>query len=103
MRRRRAETFAESVGELIMQNTYGGTKDGPRETMRQEMPIILSEAGIKMKWDNRVGKYPTMIELKMTDNEWVKYRIHIEQPAPQMTRKQNDLATEKRGFARRKR
>ena len=103
MRRRRSETFAERLGDLVRENTYGGTKDGIRETKRQEMPIISNEGGIKLEWDNRIGEYPTMISLKMTDDQWVKYQIYIEQPEPKISPALKDLERMQRGYPPRRR
>ena len=103
MRRRRSETFAEKFGDLVRENTYGGTKDGIRETRRQEIPVISNEDGIKLEWDNRSGEYPTMIQLRMTDGQWVKYQIFVEQPKPQISPALKDLEKMGHGYVRRRR
>ena len=103
MRRRRSETFAERFGDLVRENTYGGTKNGIRKIKRQEMPIISNEGGIKLEWDNRSGEYPTMISLKMTDDQWIKYQIYVEQPEPQISPALKDLEKMGNGYVRRRR
>ena len=83
MRKRRAEAFADkygtkTIGEILEESIFGG-KDGGKVTPRQ-MPIVSSYKGIKMEWDNRTDEYPTTVTLQMSDGNWVKYRIEIEQP-----------------------
>lgn len=83
MRKRRTETFSKEyqdlqIGELIRRNTYGGSKEAP--AAEKHMPIVTSEAGIKMSWNRRSDIYPSEISLKMSDGEWVSYRIDIQQP-----------------------
>lgn len=101
MRRRRSERFEEQVGEIFRENTFGGSKYGEREKPKtQQMPILAREGGIKLEWDNRVGEYPTTIALKMTDGEWVRYQIVVEQPefSPALV----DVANMQQGYPRRK-
>ena len=103
MPRHEKETVAERFGDLVRENTYGGTKNGIRKIKRQEMPIISNEGGIKLEWDNRSGEYPTMISLKMTDDQWIKYQICVEQPEPQISPALKDLEKMGSGYVRRRR
>jgi hypothetical protein len=81
MRKRRSETFAElyqgkTIEEVLREHTYGGTKDG---VPYRQTPVLSKEKGIKMAWEKRTDEYPSMIMLEMTDGQWVKYRIEMEQ------------------------
>ena len=82
MRKRRSETFAElyqgkTIEEVLREHTYGGTKDG---VPYRQMPLLSKGKGIKMEWQKRTDKYPYMIMMEMTDGQWIKYRIEMEQP-----------------------
>ena len=76
-KRRRRRTIAD----ILIENTYGGSKGGVPATRRQ-MPVISKYGHIKMEWDRYAKDYPSEITVEMTDGEWVRYQIYIEQPAP---------------------
>lgn len=84
-KRRRCQSGAVKAGEFLQtleRNTYGGEK--PRRRARCEMPANPKNEevkGIKLRFDRPSDKYPGTVEILMTDGEWVKYRIDIEQPA----------------------
>ena len=84
MRKRRTENTAgevtEAMASIVEKNTFGGGKHGPKFLPRQ-MPQINNFEGIKLEWDNRADKYPSYISIKMTDGEWAKYQLFVEQPA----------------------
>ena len=82
MRKRRSEIFAElyqdkTIEEVLQEHTYGGTKEG---VPYRQMPVLSTKKGIKMEWQKRTDKYPSMIMVEMTDGQWAKYRIEMEQP-----------------------
>lgn len=79
MRRRRAQIFEEKIGELLMENTFGGSRGG-KHAKKNQIPIIATEGGIKIEWDGHPGEYPPIVKLKMTDGQWITYQIHVEQP-----------------------
>ena len=78
--------------------------DGEPETIsyRAKGTCRSTKDGIKLEWDNRSGEYPTMIQLRMTDGQWVKYQIFIEQPKPQISPALKDLEKMGRGYVRRR-
>lgn len=84
-RRRRSQggaLEAKDIFRTLEENTYGGNKSGRR--VRSELPVTHKGDGIeriKVKFDRASDKYPAVLEVKMTDGEWVKYRIDIQQPA----------------------
>lgn len=84
-RRRRCqggEVKAEEIIQTLERNTYGGEK--PHRRARCELPANPKSEevkGIKVRFDRPSDKYPATVEILMTDGEWVKYRIDIEQPA----------------------
>lgn len=85
MRRRRSEIFGkgyEELTRLIEDNTYGGYK----QTKRQ-IPIMSNSEGIKISWQCSVDKYPTEVQIKMSDEKWVTYQMKVEQPDFQGERK----------------
>ena len=101
MRKRRTETFSEQyqdiqIGELIRRNTYGGSKETP--AAEKKMPVVTSEAGIKMRWNRRSDVYPSEVSLKMSDGEWVSYRIDIQQPGFTNAMKSLKSGNWKRGY-----
>lgn len=83
-RRRRCQggaVKAEEIYHTLERNTYGGDK--PRRRARCELPANPKSEevkGIKVRFDRPSDKYPGTVEILMTDGEWVKYRIDIEQP-----------------------
>ena len=84
MRQRRSERFAgkhldKAIMDLLAENTYGGGKDKSKSVKRQ-MPVIASIDGIKVGWDNRYDEYPSTVSLRMSDGEWITYRLFVEQP-----------------------
>ena len=87
-RRRRfgGELEAKAIFRVLEENTYGGGKHERKR--RSEMPVnpISPEdgvKGIKIKFGRASDRYPSDIQLLMTDGEWVKYRIRIDQPGYQ--------------------
>lgn len=105
MRQKRSETFAEKYGEktieeILRENTYGGSKSGTRTIIRQ-MPIVTSQEGIKMEWDEYAEEYPSTVRLKMTDGNWVEYQIHNAQPAFEAAMEGIKNPAYKRGYPRR--
>ena len=83
-RRRRRNGGAIDAQEMLRtldRNTYGGSKHGRRT--KSELPVNPKDdevKGIKIRYDRATDKYPTQIELLMTDGAWVKYRIEVQQP-----------------------
>lgn len=100
MRRRRTQYIEDQIGEILRQNTFGGSREG-RHAKKVFLPVIQMEDGIKAEWDGHPGKYPPIIKLKMTDDSWVTYQIKVEQPAfsPALV----ELEKMQRGYPRRKR
>lgn len=100
MRRRRQQITEEQIGELLRENTFGGSREG-RHAKKVFLPVIQLEDGIKVEWDGHPGEYPPIIHLKMTDGSWIKYQIYVEQPvfSPALA----DLEKMQRGYPRRKR
>lgn len=99
MRRRRSEIFGEKIGELLRENTFGGSKDG-KHAKKVFLPVIQLEEGIKVEWDGHPGEYPPIVKLKMTDGSWITYQIHVEQPAFSPALK--ELEKMQRGYPRRR-
>lgn len=84
MRQRRSERFAEKhmdkvIMDLLKEHTYGGGRDKSKSVKRQ-MPVISQIDGIKVGWDNRYDEYPSTVNLRMSDGEWVTYMLKVEQP-----------------------
>lgn len=84
-RRRRSGGALEvkALFDVMDRNTYGGGKHERKR--RSEMPVnpISKEDGIKeikIRYGKASDRYPSDIQLLMTDGEWVKYRIDIKQP-----------------------
>ncbi len=106
MRQRRSETFAEryaekTIEEILRENTYGGSRDS-RKAITRQMPIVTSQEGIKMEWDEYAEEYPSTVRLKMTDGNWVEYQIHVEQPAFEAAMDIIKNPAYKRGYPRRR-
>lgn len=99
MRRRQARDFGEAVGELLRDNTFGGSREG-RHARKHQIPVITTEEGIKIEWDGCREEYPPVVKLKMTDGQWRTYRLHAEQPvfSPAL----EELEKMKRGRPRRR-
>ena len=82
MREKRANRHiidGREIKDIIRRNTYGGSRE-ERHGKAQEMPVLSIREGIKMEWERRAEKYPSTITVQMTDGEWVKYKIDIQQP-----------------------
>lgn len=84
-RRRSGVLDGKTVLDVLERSSYGGGKHERRR--RSEMPVnpISQEdgiKGIKISFGKASDVYPSDIQLLMTDGEWVKYRIDIEQPGP---------------------
>lgn len=83
-RRRGVALDTETIFRTLEESSFGGSKDDRRRA-RNELPVSPkgeNVKGIKVKFDRAADKYPTEVELLMTDGEWVKYQIKIDQPAP---------------------
>ena len=101
MRRRRSQSFEEKVGELLRENTFGGSREG-RHAKKHQIPIITTEDGIKIEWDGHDEQYPPIVKLKMTDDSWATYQIHVEQPKPVFSPALAELEKMGHGYSRRK-
>lgn len=99
VRRRRQQITEEQIGELLRENTFGGSREG-RHAKKQQIPIITTEEGIKIEWEGHREEYPPIVKLKMTDGSWITYQIKVEQPAfsPALV----DLEKMQRGYPRRR-
>ena len=99
MRRRRQQISEEQIGELLRENTFGGSREG-KHAKKIFLPVIQLEDGITVEWDGHPSEYPPIVKLKMTDGSWVTYQIHVEQPAFSPALK--DLEKMQRGYPRRR-
>lgn len=78
-RRRRAGGYAEAdISRIMEESTCGGMKNGTGVT--RKMPVLSGGQGIKMAWDNRADEYPSIVQLQMTDGEWIEYQVVNRQP-----------------------
>lgn len=72
----------KDVAGCIERNTYGGDRNTGKHERKvtRQMPKVASYSGIKLEWGRGEEEYPIYISVQMTDDKWVRYQIHREQP-----------------------
>ena len=103
MRRRSTlnTVLPDTLAEILKENTYGGDKAGEgkhRRRTRREMPDVKDLNKLKWEFDGTEERYPVSISVQMTDGEWVKYQLKVEQPAPKISPALEAVANLKRGY-----